>query len=104
MHKNSHEKLEGCHKGISCFLCFYRVKLACISVPKKETERTREYEENHSMAVGFGNDCGNFHWRYFGLPAGTGTKWYNAETGVGYLPSEIPEETAATYVAVNPNP
>ena len=29
-------------------------------------------------------------------------KWYNAATGVGYLPSEIPEETAATYVAVKP--
>ena len=29
-------------------------------------------------------------------------KWYNADTGVGYLPSEIPEETAATYVAVKP--
>ncbi len=31
-------------------------------------------------------------------------KWYNVETGVGYLPSELPEKTAATYVAVNPNP
>ena len=36
--------------------------------------------------------------------AGWDGKWYNLETGVGYLPSEIPEETAATYVAVNPNP
>jgi len=34
--------------------------------------------------------------------AGWDGKWYNAETGVGYLPSEIPEETAATYVAVKP--
>jgi surface protein len=43
-----------------------------------------------------------------GMPAATGVagwdgKWYNAETGVGYLPSEIPECTAATYLAVNPN-
>ena len=43
----------------------------------------------------------------FVMPAATGVegwdgKWYNAETGVGYLPSEIPEMTAATYVAVNP--
>ena len=29
-------------------------------------------------------------------------KWYNVETGVGYLPSEVPQMTAATYVAVNP--
>ena len=28
-------------------------------------------------------------------------KWYNAETGVGYLPAELPEG-AATYVAVKP--
>ena len=34
--------------------------------------------------------------------AGWDGKWYNAETGVGYLPSEIPEKTAATYVAVKP--
>lgn len=44
----------------------------------------------------------------FVMPAATGVegwdgKWYNAETGVGYLPSEIPEETAAVYLAVNPN-
>ena len=44
----------------------------------------------------------------FVMPAATGVegwdgKWYNAETGVGYLPSEIPECTAATYLAVNPN-
>jgi predicted ribosomally synthesized peptide with SipW-like signal peptide len=43
----------------------------------------------------------------FQMPAATGVagwdgKWYNAETGVGYLPSEIPEQTAATYVAVKP--
>jgi hypothetical protein len=30
--------------------------------------------------------------------------WYNAQTGEKFLPSEIPEEIAATYVAVNPNP
>ena len=35
---------------------------------------------------------------------GSDGKWYNVETGVGYLPSEIPEGVAATYVAVNPNP
>ena len=29
-------------------------------------------------------------------------KWYNADTGVGYLPSEVPDMTAATYVAVKP--
>ena len=29
-------------------------------------------------------------------------KWYNAETGEGFAPSEIPEMTAATYVAVKP--
>ena len=34
---------------------------------------------------------------------GSDGKWYNVETGVGYLPSEIPEGVAATYVAVNPN-
>jgi surface protein len=34
--------------------------------------------------------------------AGGDGKWYNVETGVGYLPSEIPEGVAATYVAVNP--
>jgi surface protein len=44
----------------------------------------------------------------FVMPAATGVagwdgQWYNAETGVGYLPSEIPECTAATYLAVNPN-
>ena len=33
---------------------------------------------------------------------GSDGKWYDAETGVGYLPSEIPEETEATYVAVKP--
>ena len=43
----------------------------------------------------------------FVMPAATDVegwdgKWYNAETGVGYLPSEILEMTAATYVAVNP--
>jgi len=29
-------------------------------------------------------------------------KWYNAETGEAFAPSEIPELTAATYVAVKP--
>lgn len=33
---------------------------------------------------------------------GSDGKWYDAETGVGYLPSEIPEGTEATYVAVKP--
>ena len=36
--------------------------------------------------------------------AGWDGKWYNVDTGVGYAPSELPEMTAATYVAVNPNP
>ena len=45
----------------------------------------------------------------FYMPAATGVEgwdgyWYNAATGERFLPSEIPEETAATYVAVNPNP
>jgi surface protein len=53
---------------------------------------------------GIGN-CPNGY--KFQMPAATGVagwdgKWYNAETGVGYLPSEIPEKTAATYVAVKP--
>jgi surface protein len=43
------------------------------------------------------------------MPASSGVngwdgKWYNAQTGEGYLPAEIPEETAAVYLAVNPNP
>ncbi len=43
----------------------------------------------------------------FVMPAATGVEgwdgyWYNAETGEKYLPSEIPELTEATYVAVNP--
>ena len=43
------------------------------------------------------------------MPAASGVPgwdghWYHVQTGVGYQPSEIPEETAATYVAVNPNP
>jgi surface protein len=43
----------------------------------------------------------------FKMSAATGVegwdgKWYNVDTGVGYLPSELPEMTAATYVAVNP--
>jgi hypothetical protein len=33
--------------------------------------------------------------------AGWDGKWYTAD-GTGYLPSEIPELTAATYYAVNP--
>ena len=33
---------------------------------------------------------------------GSDGKWYDAETGVGYLPSEIPEGVTATYVAVKP--
>ena len=40
------------------------------------------------------------------IPAATNVegwdgKWYTAD-GTGYLPSEIPEETAATYYAVKP--
>jgi surface protein len=43
----------------------------------------------------------------FQMNASTGVegwdgKWYNVETGAGYLPNEIPEKTAATYVAVKP--
>ncbi len=34
---------------------------------------------------------------------GSDGKWYNAETGLGYAPNQVPEG-AATYVAVNPNP
>jgi predicted ribosomally synthesized peptide with SipW-like signal peptide len=30
--------------------------------------------------------------------------WYHAQTGVGYAPADVPQLTAATYVAVNPNP
>ena len=42
----------------------------------------------------------------FVMPAATGVegwdgKWYTAD-GTGYLPSEIPELTAATYYAVKP--
>lgn len=33
---------------------------------------------------------------------GSDGKWYDLETGIGYLPSEIPEKTAAIYVAVMP--
>ncbi len=33
---------------------------------------------------------------------GADGKWYDLDTGVGYLPSEIPEKTEATYVAVMP--
>ena len=36
-----------------------------------------------------------------GVPGWDG-KWYNADTGVAYAPAEIPELTAATYVAVKP--
>ena len=52
---------------------------------------------------------GSFTQWTFEMPSATNVAgwdghWYNAETGAAYLPSEIPEETAATYVAVNPNP
>ena len=45
----------------------------------------------------------------FQMPSATNVEgwddyWYNAATGEKFLPSEIPEMTAATYVAVNPNP
>lgn len=53
-------------------------------------------------------------WKWVGsngyLPApssdyitGADGKWYNSETGQTYDPSEIPSNTAATYVAVMPN-
>ena len=35
------------------------------------------------------------------IPGADG-KWYDIATGTGYAPSEIPEETEATYVAVKP--
>ena len=43
----------------------------------------------------------------FSMPAASGVEgwdgyWYNAETGEAFAPSEIPEYTAATYVAVKP--
>ena len=43
------------------------------------------------------------------MPASTGVNgwdgnWYHAATGEAFAPADIPEETAATYVAVNPNP
>ena len=34
---------------------------------------------------------------------GADGKWYNEDTGVGYAPADIPSNTAATYVAVDPN-
>jgi surface protein len=45
----------------------------------------------------------------FNMPAASGVdgwdgKWYNADTGIAYAPAEIPELTAATYLAVKPNP
>ena len=41
--------------------------------------------------------------KYAKLPAPVGGgMWYHAETGEAYLASEIPDKTAATYVAVNP--
>ncbi len=51
---------------------------------------------------------GSFTKWTFEMPSATNVNgwdgyWYNAETGVAYLPGEIPEETAATYVAVNPS-
>lgn len=50
---------------------------------------------------------GSFTKWTFEMPSATNVdgwdgNWYNAETGVAYLPGEVPEETAATYVAVNP--
>jgi len=50
---------------------------------------------------------GSFTKWTFEMPSATNVAgwdgyWYNVDTGVGYLPSEIPEETAATYVAVKP--
>ena len=33
---------------------------------------------------------------------GQAAKWYNAETDTYYAPSEIPEKTAATYIAAVP--
>ncbi len=35
------------------------------------------------------------------IPGADG-KWYNVKTGVGYEPSEIPTNTAATYTAISP--
>jgi len=51
---------------------------------------------------------GSFTQWTFEMPSATNVAgwdghWYNVDTGVGYLPSEIPEETAATYVAVKPS-
>jgi len=51
---------------------------------------------------------GSFTKWTFAMPSATNVQgwdghWYNAETGAAYLPSEIPEETAATYVAVKPS-
>ena len=41
--------------------------------------------------------------KYAKLPAPVGGgMWYHAETGEEYPASEIPDKTAATYVAVNP--
>ena len=34
---------------------------------------------------------------------GADGKWYNEDTGTGYAPEDIPSNTAATYVAVDPN-
>jgi len=53
---------------------------------------------------GIGN-CPNDY--KFSMPAASGVEgwdgyWYNAETGEAFAPSEIPEYTAATYVAVKP--
>jgi predicted ribosomally synthesized peptide with SipW-like signal peptide len=52
---------------------------------------------------------GSFTKWTFAMPSSTKVNgwdgyWYNAQTGEKFLPSEIPEEIAATYVAVNPNP
>ena len=35
------------------------------------------------------------------IPGADG-KWYNADTGTGYAPADVPGEVAATYVAVDP--
>ena len=66
--------------------------------------------EKISLGENFSFDGdGSFTKWTFEMPAASNVEgwdgyWYNAATGEKFLPSEVPEMTAATYVAVNPNP